>query len=360
MKRKEERGRLWRAVLQRDRSLDGTFVFAVSSTGVYCSPSCPARRPQRDRVKFFESPAAAERAGYRACRRCRPNEPRQSAELALVRRFCRAIETAPEHSVRLSVFCAAHSISQFKLQQLFQKHLGITPRAYADALRVRNLQSQLRCGIDVTSALYEVGYGSSSRLYERSNAQLGMTPATYRKGGSDTVIRYTIADSPAGRLLVAATERGIAAIYLGDSDSFLERALTAEFPKARVERDKRSLSAWVREVVRHLKGGQTRLDLPLDIEATAFQRRVWEALQRIPYGSTSTYGEIARSLGRPKAARAVARACATNPVSVAIPCHRVVREDGELGGYRWGIQRKRELLDQERAVVKGRDERERD
>jgi AraC family transcriptional regulator of adaptative response/methylated-DNA-[protein]-cysteine methyltransferase len=235
------------------------------------------------------------------------------------------------------------------LQRLFKKTLGISPRAYVDAIRLRRLKHNMRCGNDVTTASYATGYGSSSRLYERSNKQLGMTPATYRRGGTDMEIAYTTARSRMGRLLVAGTQRGISAIYLGDSDALLEASLRKEYPKARIRRDPKSVSGWIGQVVRHLAGKQLRLDIPLDVQATAFQRRVWEALQEIPRGTTKSYSEIARSLGSPRGARAVARACATNPVSVLVPCHRVVREDGHLGGYRWGLQRKEKLLSQESA-----------
>jgi AraC family transcriptional regulator of adaptative response/methylated-DNA-[protein]-cysteine methyltransferase len=222
--------------------------------------------------------------------------------------------------------------------------MGITPRQYADALRMRRLKSRLKKGDDVTTALYDAGFGSSSRLYERAPRQLGMTPATYRRGGEGMQIRYTIAASPLGHVLVAATKRGISAIYLSENDATLESELRREYPRAQIERDRHGLENWVRQIVAHLRGREPRLDLPTDVQATAFQRRVWEELRRIPYGTTRTYTQVARAIGQPTAVRAVARACATNPVSIVVPCHRVIREDGNLAGYRWGISRKEALI----------------
>jgi AraC family transcriptional regulator of adaptative response/methylated-DNA-[protein]-cysteine methyltransferase len=348
--------RLWKAVTERDGAMDGAFVYAVRSTGIYCLPSCPARRPSRDQVAFFDSPEAAERGGYRACRRCRPRGRVQNSDIALLYRVSRLIEAGAADPIRLTALAASSGVGRFRLQRLFRKLLGLSPRAYSDAIRLRRLKTQLRKGDDVTTALYEAGYGSSSRLYERSNALLGMTPATYRRRGAGVEIGYTIASSPAGRLLVAGTDRGVAAVYLGDQDATLQAMLQREFPLARIRGNSKQLSSWVRAIVRHLAGRQPHLDLPLDVRATAFQRRVWEALQRIPYGKTCSYSEIARKLGQPRAARAVARACATNPVSVVIPCHRVVRGDGGLGGYRWGLARKQKLLDGERSATRSESE----
>jgi AraC family transcriptional regulator of adaptative response/methylated-DNA-[protein]-cysteine methyltransferase len=229
--------------------------------------------------------------------------------------------------------------------------MGITPRQYADAQRMRRLKSRLRKGDDVTTALYDAGFGSSSRLYERAPSHLGMTPATYRQGGAGMRIHYIIVGSPLGRLLVGATERGISALYLGESDARLKAALLNEYPRAEILRDRNGLEGWVEKILAHLRGKEPQLDLPTDVQATAFQRRVWEELRKIPYGATRTYSEVARAIGRPKASRAVAQACATNPVSVVVPCHRVVREDGNLAGYRWGLDRKRALLERESADV---------
>lgn len=346
----------WRAVLDRDASWDGRFVYAVRSTGIYCRPSCASRRPHRTQVQFFVRPEVAEQAGFRPCRRCHPRDTAQAASVsaaqtALVEQVCRQIEAQLDAPVRLAGLAAQARVGLYRLHRTFRRVMGITPRQYAEALRMGLLKKHLREGRDVTTALYEAGYSSSSRLYERSDAQLGMTPATYRRGGRGMRIGYTVADCSLGRILVAATGRGVSAVYFGDSDRPLEAALREEYPGAEIRRDPRGVSAWVRALVRHLSGHTQQLDLPLDVAATAFQQRVWEALRRIPYGSTRTYSQIARALGRPSATRAVARACATNPVSVVVPCHRVVRKDGALAGYRWGLDRKRTLLNQERALA---------
>jgi AraC family transcriptional regulator of adaptative response/methylated-DNA-[protein]-cysteine methyltransferase len=273
------------------------------------------------------------------------------AQVAVVRRACRYIEANLEEPLTLAALAAHVGQSPGHLQRLFTRVTGISPREYADACRLGRLKERLKERKTVTTAMYEVGYGSSSRLYERAAAQLGMTPGTYRRGGRGMRLRYTVAACPLGRLLLAATERGVSAVYLGDEDGPLEEALRREYPAAEVTRDDRSLGGWLGELLEHLHGRRPHLDLPLDVQATAFQRRVWQELQAIPYGRTRSYGEVARRLGRPTATRAVARACATNPVSVVVPCHRVVREDGGLGGYRWGLERKRRLLEQERAAA---------
>jgi AraC family transcriptional regulator of adaptative response/methylated-DNA-[protein]-cysteine methyltransferase len=339
----------WRAVELRDAAWDGRFVYAVRSTGVYCRPSCPSRRPRRSQVVFYPVPEAAERCGYRPCRRCRPHRATAGdPHIEQVRRACRHIEANLENSLTLGALGEHVGLSPFHLQRIFKRITGITPRQYADACRLSLLKARLKERRTVTMAMIEAGYGSSSRLYERAASQLGMTPGAYQRGGPAVPIRYTIADCPLGRILLAGTERGICALYLGDDDAQLASELAGEFPAADLGRDDAGLNAWVSAIVHHLSGQQPHLDLPLDVRATAFQRRVWQELQAIPYGSTRSYSEIARALGDPNAARAVARACATNPVSVVIPCHRVVREDGSLGGYRWGLHRKQKLLDQEK------------
>jgi AraC family transcriptional regulator of adaptative response/methylated-DNA-[protein]-cysteine methyltransferase len=307
-------------------------------------------------VEFFATPEIAESAGFRACRRCNPNsrdtaDSRKSAETrsALIQRVCRELEANAEGGIRLGALAARVGLGPHQLERTFRRAVGITPRQYAAAVRLGRLKRGLRKGATtVTEALYEAGYGSSSRLYEQSNAQLGMTPAAYSRGGRGMEIAYTVAASRLGRVLVATTARGISAVYLGDRDAALASALRQEYPQAEIRAGGREASDWVRSIVHYLDGGGPRLDLPIDVQATAFQRRVWEALRRIPCGSTRTYGEIARAMGRPTAARAVARACATNPVSLVIPCHRVVRKDGDMGGYRWGIERKQALLAQEK------------
>ncbi len=339
------------AVALHDARMDGAFVYAVRSTGIYCRPSCPSRRPQAKQILLFVQPDAAEQAGFRACRRCHPKQARRSPLADLVRRVCSEIENSGEGFVSLGKLAERTGLSVSHLQRTFRQAMGITPRQYADALRVTRLKSELRKGKDVTTALHEVSYGSSSRLYEKSDERLGMTPATYRKGGLGMNISYTIAPCALGRVLVAATERGISAVYLGDRDGELVAALREEYPAAAIRAASGEHSKWVREIVRHLAGANPELDLPTDVAATAFQRRVWEALRAIPAGTTRTYSEVARSIGQPSAVRAVAHACATNPTSIVVPCHRVVRKDGTHGGYRWGLGRKKILLEREKAAA---------
>ena len=351
--------RLWRAVTSRDSRMDGAFVYAVRSTGVYCRPSCPARRPRRGQVLFFRAAQEAQRQGFRPCRRCWPLAAARAAESAVVGRVCRALEETIEETIEqedekrepieaIAKLAAEAGLSPGRLRRAFRRLMGVTPRGYADHVRVRRLKHRLRKEKDVTTAMYQAGYGSSSRLYERSNHQLGMTPATYGHGGRGMEIRYTVAPSPIGRILVAGTTRGVCAVYMGGSDDRLAATLRREYPEAQISRSPARVSRWVRQIVRHLAGRQPQLKLPLDIQGTAFQRRVWEALRRIPYGQTRSYTDVARELGGPQARRAVARACATNPVSLVIPCHRVIRGDGGLGGYGGGIARKRALLDGEK------------
>ena len=338
----------WQAVQARDSRSNGMFVYAVRSTGIYCNPSCPSRRPKREQVIFFLQPDAAEQAGFRPCRRCRPRDTAgQDPHTELVQQICRYIETHLESPLTLADLSSEVNMSPYHLQRVFKRVMGITPRQYAEACRLGQLKAQLKEGESVTKALYEAGYNSSSRLYERVPAQLGMTPTAYRRGGQGKRIDYTIVDSLQGRLLVAATERGVCAICLGDSDAALESTLLTEYPAAEIHRDGTHLSEWVDTLLSHLNGQQPHLDLPLDVQATAFQWRVWEELRNIPYGSTRSYREVAKAIGQPNAARAVANACATNPVAIAIPCHRVVRENGDSGGYRWGTERKRRILAQE-------------
>lgn len=339
----------WQAVVGRDASVDGTFVFGVSSTGVFCRPSCPSRRPRRENVRFFDDPVDAERAGYRACLRCRPKAADGNPQSALVHAICRYIEQHIEDRITLSDLGKAFRLSPFHLQRTFKAVLGVSPKAYIDACRLRQVKQNLQAGHNVTTSLYAAGYGSSSRLYERTATQLGMTPEKYRRGALAAVVRYTTTASPLGRMLIAATEKGICAIQFADSDEELLQGLMREFPFAVRKRDDQAMAEWKANLARLIDGKETSASLPLDIRATAFQRRVWEFLQRIPRGETRSYSDVARKIGMPRATRAVARACATNPVAVAIPCHRVVREDGEMGGYRWGIERKEKLLEMEQA-----------
>jgi AraC family transcriptional regulator, regulatory protein of adaptative response / methylated-DNA-[protein]-cysteine methyltransferase len=349
--------RRWNAVLARDAAHDGEFVFAVSSTGVYCRPSCAARRPRRENVQFFPAPEQAEQAGYRACLRCRPRSMSGNAQPDGVKAICRFIEQHLDEPLTLARLGKEFRQSPFHLQRCFKAVLGITPREYADSCRLRSLKRNLQAGDSVTRAMYDAGYGSSSRLYEKTASQLGMTPDKYRRGAIAATIRYTCADSPLGRMLIAATDRGVCAIQFARSDGELLEGLRREFPFAARKSDDGGLRDWAGALLKHMKGGEldssssVSLSLPLDIRATAFQRRVWTYLQSIPFGATRSYSQVAKGIGRPSAVRAVARACATNPVAVAIPCHRVVREDGSMGGYRWGIGRKKALLEMEHSVV---------
>lgn len=345
---------LWQAVVAKDARFDGQFVFAVSSTGVYCRPSCPSRRAHRQRVKFFELPEAAEQAGFRACLRCQPRRARiLDPQIELVQRVCRLVDSNESESLKLAELASQAGVSPFHLQRTFKRVMGISPRQYLAARKIDNFKTLVRKGESVTGALYESGFNSSSRLYEHAAEELGMTPATYSRGGRGVNISYTIAASPMGRLLVAVTERGVCAVRMADSDGELENDLREEFPNAQLTRDDSALRESVQKILNHLERNEPRLDLPLDIKATAFQRQVWEQLRSIPYGETVSYGDVAKALGKPGAVRAVGRACATNPVALVIPCHRVVREDKTLGGYRWGLDRKKKLLEHELCARKG-------
>jgi AraC family transcriptional regulator of adaptative response/methylated-DNA-[protein]-cysteine methyltransferase len=341
----------WQAVVDRDPAQDGGFVYAVTSTRIYCRPSCPSRRPLRSRVSFFANPDAAELAGYRACRRCEP----RASQPAAVRQVQRAREYLDEHideTVTLERLGKVTSMSPYHLQRTFKRVVGVSPRAYASARRLDRMKSRLKKGDTVSRATYEAGYGSGSRAYEHARAGLGMTPGTYRNGGRGMQIGFTVVPTPVGHLLAAATERGLCAVMLGDDIAGLEASLRREYPAASIEEGNGELTRYTEAVVEQLLG-RDRTDLPLDLHGTAFQRQVWEALRRIPAGETRSYQTIAQELGRPSAGRAVARACASNRVALVIPCHRAVRKNGELGGYRWGVERKQRLLEQERLVRDG-------
>lgn len=343
----------WQAVLSKDPTSDGQFVFAVSSTGVYCRPSCPARRARRENVSFFQLAEAAERAGFRACLRCRPKEARAlDNHVEMAQRVCRVIEESEGELVTLAKLSREVGVSPFHLQRTFKSVMGITPNQFAEECRIRKFRTSVRDGGAITQAIYDAGYGSSSRLYESAASQLGMTPATYGKGGKGAVINYTVVECHLGHLLVAATEKGVCSVKLGDTPEQLANDLTAEFPAAKISRDEQPLHPSVRAVVDYLRNRTPHIDLPLDIQATAFQRQVWEQLRAIPYGETYSYAQVAKAIGQEKAVRAVARACATNPVALVIPCHRVIREDSSLGGYRWGLDRKRQLLLDEKKHAK--------
>jgi AraC family transcriptional regulator of adaptative response/methylated-DNA-[protein]-cysteine methyltransferase len=337
----------WAAVLERDRELDGRFVYAVSTTGIYCRPSCPSRRPDRRHVQFFDAPALAERAGFRPCKRCAPQRADGEANApTLASDIARILRDQPD-AATLAELSRATGKSVRHVRRVFKRVTGVSPRQFAAARRVGVLKQRLRRGDTVSRAQFEAGFGSSSRLYERADAALGMTPAAYRRGGAGVKIGYVITPTSLGPLLVAGTERGLCAVRFGASQAALARSLQEEFPHAGLERDEPRVSLWAASLKAQTDGLKPSALLPLDVQATAFQLRVWSELRRIPFGRTRTYSDVARSIGRPTAARAVARACASNPAALAIPCHRVVRGDGAPGGYRWGVERKKELLERE-------------
>lgn len=342
----------WRAVERRDGQYDARFVYGVSSTHIYCKPSCASRRPSRKNVAFFDSPAAAEQAGYRACKRCDPRSPGAASVTATgVDRARKYLDANVDRAVSLAELARHAKLSPSHLQRSFKKIVGVSPKQYQDARRVDRFKSRLRAGDTVSRATYEAGFGSSSRVYEKSDSVLGMTPAAFRRGGAGVHISYAIADAPVGRVLVATTNRGVCAVEIGASDAQLARELERDFPNATIERDDEAHTTWVRAVIDRVRHPADKRSnrIPLDLHGTAFQMKVWAALQAIPAGEVRSYREVAESIGQPTAQRAVARACATNKVSVVIPCHRVIRDNGDLGGYRWGVDRKRRLLNEEQA-----------
>jgi len=337
----------WAAVVARDAAADGTFFYSVKTTGVYCKPSCAARAARAENVAFHASAAEAERAGFRPCKRCKPDQPSRAQQHAeVVARLCRYIEEA-ETPPTLDELAARAGMSVFHLHRVFKDVTGVTPRAYAAAHRAKRMKNELDRDASVTDAIFGAGYNSSSRFYENAGDVLGMTPTAYRAGGANTEIRFAIGECSLGSILVACSERGICAISLGDDPDVLARDLQDRFPQARLIGDDPQFAALVARVVGLVEAPGVGLDLPLDVRGTAFQRRVWEALREIPAGSTASYAQIAEKIGAPKSVRAVAQACGANRIAIAIPCHRVVRQDGHLSGYRWGVQRKRELLARE-------------
>lgn len=343
----------WNAVQNHDRGFDGCFVYAVSSTRIYCRPSCPSRRPTRQRVTFYLTPTQAEDAGFRACLRCQPKSSDRWLPDQRIEQARQYLDDHADEAVTLSRLARHVGLSPFHLQRTFQRSLGLSPKAYQDATRVDRFAALLRRGESVTRASYETGFGSSSRIAERVSDALGMTPSAYRSGGKGVILCYATTFTPVGQALIARTERGVVSVSLGDTDSDLVALLKTAYPHAQLRHDPERLTTQTRALLRYLNGQSLSGSFPLDVQATAFQRKVWKALQAIPRGSTRTYRGIAREIGQPAAARAVARACATNPLAVAIPCHRVVREDGDLAGYRWGLGRKRQLLAMEQRRVKG-------
>lgn len=338
----------WEVVLNRDRHGDGRFVYAVSSTGVYCRPSCPSRRPARRHVTFFNSPRLAESAGYRACLRCRPQSLHSSEMEQRVEQARCYLDEHADEPITLRQLAAQVGVSPFHLQRAFTRVIGLSPKAYQGAKRMARFAASLKRGETVTHATYDAGFGSSSRLYARVHEDLGMTPSAFRSGGRGVTLRYAAVPTAVGRMLIAMTARGIVAVSFGDTEAALVTSLHNDFPKAVLRRDTKGLAKHLSCFLKCLNGSADVGCLPLDVKATTFQRKVWQALQQIPRGQTRSYQEIARTIGQPTAARAVARACAGNSVAVAIPCHRAVRSDGRLAGYRWGLHRKKQLLDLER------------
>jgi AraC family transcriptional regulator of adaptative response/methylated-DNA-[protein]-cysteine methyltransferase len=337
----------WTAVTQRDAGADDAFVYAVRTTGVYCRPSCGSRLPRRENVAFHADPSDAERAGFRACKRCRPNaESIAAQQAAAVAAACRAIE-ASEETPRLEALAQAAGLSPYHFHRVFKSVTGLTPRAYAAAQRHRRVRDELPRSASVTDAIYGAGYGSNGRFYETSQQVLGMTPSRFRAGGEGAAVRFAVGQCSLGAILVAATAKGICAILLGDDPEALVRDLQDRFPRAELIGGDAAFEQWVALVVGLVEAPQRGLELPLDVQGTAFQQRVWQALREIPAGYTASYADIAQRIGQPASVRAVAQACGANPLAVAIPCHRVVRRDGGLSGYRWGVERKRALLERE-------------
>lgn len=337
----------WNAVVQRDHEADGVFFYGVLTTLVYCRPDCSSRRPNRENVCYFDSWAQAEQAGFRPCKKCSPRWGANADKHAeTIVKACRIMDNAEEH-IPLKNLAAQLGLSAFHFQRLFKKATGITPKQYAMQKRIKRVKSRLKRGAPVMDAIFEAGFTSSSRFYESANSNLGMKPSEYRTGAAGIHIRFSVVKSDLGWVLIAATENGICAIDMGDSPDFLKARLHENFPKALIQENDVDLSHWVKQILTHLENPRRRLNLPLDIQGTAFQRQVWQALREIPIGSTASYAEIAEKLGKPNAARAVAGACASNKIAIAIPCHRVLRKNGELGGYRWGVETKRIVLDRE-------------
>jgi AraC family transcriptional regulator of adaptative response/methylated-DNA-[protein]-cysteine methyltransferase len=336
---------LWRACLDRNASYDGRFIVAVRTTGIYCRPSCPARKPRRENVQFFTAPELARQAGFRACKRCNPDRETlrdPAAERALS--ICHYIRSAIDEPVTLARLGKRFSLSPAHLQRVFKRYVGLSPMEYAEAVRMHHLKLALRDGASVTDAIYASGFSSSSRVYERAAGTIGMTPRRYRERGRGERIRYSVVPTSLGELLVASTDKGICSVQLGDEAERLEHLLREEFSAAEIDRDDHAHADWVRGVVAIAEGRAPDVSLPLDVRGTAFQMLVWRALRKIPCGETRSYAEVARSIGRPDAVRAVASACGANPAALVVPCHRVVQSDGGLGGYHWGIERKRRLL----------------
>ncbi len=354
----------WQTVTAKDPGADGRFYYGVTTTGVYCRPSCPSRRPLRDHVRFYGSRIEAEQDGLRPCLRCRPDSITfADANKLKIRRVCDYIRANCENGQTLSLSELGRQVgwSSFHLQRTFRKLIGVSPKSFEETCRTNLLKARLRDRPSVTEAIYEAGFGSSSRVYERAATSLGMTPAEYRAGGRGVSISYVSVPTPLGAMMVGATDRGLCFLQFGDDAEELSGKLGAEYPQAQLNPMREPYPAifqnCIKSLLGYLRREQVRLDLPLDVRATAFQLKVWKYLQAIPHGEVQSYSEIAAALGNPKATRAVARACAANKVAIVIPCHRVIRGTGELGGYKWGLDRKRVLLDTERSSLNARQSR---
>jgi len=344
---------MWAQVMARDIKADGRFVYAVKSTGVFCRPSCPSRRPRREMVEFFDSPVRAQQAGYRACRRCTPADRNaQLAKVEAARRFMdQSIQQNPDVTLSLAAVAGHVALSPFHFQRLFKRTVGISPRQYQQARRAGKFRSALQTEARITDAIYEAGYSSSSRAYESVHGQLGMTPSAFRRQGAGVKISFSVVSTRLGKLLIATTERGVCAVRFGESEAALTRELKSEFNAAEIQRDDQQLTGLASRVEKLLEGATGQLNIPLDVHGTAFQQIVWQALRQIPRGETRSYSDVARTIGKPRAIRAVATACATNPVALVVPCHRVVQKSGNLAGYRWGLKRKAALLELEKARI---------
>ena len=343
-----EREVFWNAVTAKDARFDGAFVFGVKTTGVFCKPSCTSRPAKRENVEFFADINAAEACGFRACLRCKPKQAAGADQVVeRIVAACRELEDFPE--ARLDELAETAEMSVYHFQRKFKELVGISPKKYAEAIKMENFKEEIRSGSDVTTAMYEAGFGSSRGLYEKASDGLGMTPSTYKKGGAGMKINYMITDCELGKLLVARTPRGICSVTFGDKVADLRDGMSEEFPNAEITEDTENLKTAVDSIIKYLAGENKRLVLPLDLQATAFQLQVWEFLKKIPYGETRSYSEIAEEMGDKKKVRAVAQACAKNRVALVIPCHRVIASDGKLSGYRWGVERKKKLLAKEKA-----------
>ena len=344
----------WQTIQNKNPKFDGAFLFGVATTKIYCRPSCASRLPKRENVYFFADCADAEKSGFRACRRCDPqNIDFENSNFKIARQICELIEARGDENLSLDNLSLELNVSPAHLQRTFKQVFGVSPREFAEAKKLEKFKEAVKKS-DVTTALYEAGFNSSRALYENATGKIGMTPAQYRSKGRNIEMGFTIADSPLGKMLVARTSKGICAVSFGDSEKELTDNLREEFTAAEIHSDDKILQKAVREILRHLAGEQQVFDLPLDLQATAFQMRVWAELRKIPYGETKSYKQIAEAIEKPEAVHAVARACATNPIALLTPCHRVVAADGKLSGYRWGVNRKKMLLDKEQSTENGR------